>query len=98
MRFRAKYPPELLELQLVAHGNLHPGCLPADRKRPCPQCGSGEASLPNTYWLDAASLPKHLDVFRLADWPTLIFATERMVDGVKRLELDGIGFREVEAR
>ena len=27
-----------------------------------------------------------------------IFATERMVDAVKRLELDGVLFRQVEAR
>jgi uncharacterized double-CXXCG motif protein len=98
VRFRTKHPLELFELQLVAHGSLHPGCLPADRKPPCPQCGSGETGLPETYWLDAASLPEHLDVFRLTDWPTLIFATERMVDEVKRLELDGVGLREVEAR
>ncbi len=98
VRFRARRAPELLELQLVAHGTLHPGCLPPSRKPPCPQCGSGDVSLPDTYWLDAATLPASLDVFRLSDWPTLIFATERMVDAVKRLELDGVMFREVEAR
>lgn len=41
-------------------------------------------------WLEATSLPEHLDVFRLTDFPTLIFATERMLDGVL--------FRQVEAR
>ncbi|HEX8701045.1 MAG TPA: double-CXXCG motif protein [Myxococcaceae bacterium] len=98
VRFRVKRPPELLELQLVAQGRLHPNCLPPDRQPPCSRCGSTALSLPRTYWLDAASLPMHLDVFRLTDWPTLIFATERMVDAVKRLELDGVLFREVEAR
>jgi len=98
VRFRAKSPPELLELQLVAQGQLHPKCLPPDRQPPCPRCESRGLSLPRIYWLDAASLPAHLDVFRLSDWPTLIIATERMVDAVKRLELDGVLFREVEAR
>jgi uncharacterized double-CXXCG motif protein len=98
VRFRVKRPPELLELQLVAQGRLHPDCLPPDRKPPCSKCGSTAISLPRTYWLEATSLPEHLDVFRLTDWPTLIFATERWVDAVKRLELDGVVFREVEAR
>lgn len=98
VRFRVKRPPELLEFQLTAQGRLHPDCLPLDRKPPCPKCESTGLSLPRTYWLDAASLPEHLDVFRLTDWPTLIFATERMADAVKRLELDGVVFREVEAR
>ncbi|MDY7227457.1 double-CXXCG motif protein [Hyalangium rubrum] len=98
VRFRAKSPPELLELQLVAHGRLHPDCLPPDLKPPCSTCGYQELKLPRPYWLDAASLPAYLDVFRLTDFPTLIFATERMVEAVKRLELDGVLFREVEAR
>jgi len=39
-----------------------------------------------------------LDVFRFADWSTLIIASERMVDAVTRLELDGVVFRELETR
>ncbi len=85
-------------MQLAARGRLHPDCLPADREPPWSKCGTTSLSLPRTYWLDAASLPTQLDVFRLTDWPTLIIATERMVDAVKRLELDGVLFREVEAR
>lgn len=98
IRFRAKRPPELRELQLVAHGRLHPDCLPPDREPPCPRCGRSDISLPSTYWLDAASLPEHLDVFRLTDFPTLIIARERMVDVVQRLDLDGVEFRELAAR
>jgi uncharacterized double-CXXCG motif protein len=98
VRFRAKRPPELWELQLLAHGKLHPDCLPPDRKPPCSTCGRFSWTLPSTYWLDADSLPEHVDVFRLSDWPTLIIATERMVDTVKRLELDGVAFRELEVR
>jgi uncharacterized double-CXXCG motif protein len=98
VRFRVKRPPDLRELQLVARGRLHPDCLPPDREPPCSKCGRAAITLPRTYWLDATSLPEHVDVFRLADWPTLIFATEALVDAVKQLELDGVVFREVEAR
>ncbi|WIG99380.1 hypothetical protein KGD87_24005 [Myxococcus sp. SDU36] len=34
----------------------------------------------------------------LADWPTLILATQRFVDAVQRLELDGVTFRQVAVR
>lgn len=98
VRFRQKQAPELRELQLVARGRLHPDCLPPRRQPPCSRCGREDLSLPSVYWLDAASLAEHLEVFRLADWPTLIFATERMVEAVTRLELDGVEFRQVEAR
>ncbi len=40
--------------------------------------------------------PEHVDVFRLADASTLIIANERLVDAVRRLELDGIVFNELE--
>jgi hypothetical protein len=43
-------------------------------------------------------MPEDLDVFRLADWSTLIIASERMVDAVRRLELDGVVFHELETR
>jgi hypothetical protein len=39
-----------------------------------------------------------LNVFRLADWSSMIIATERMVDAVTRLELAGVVFRELETR
>jgi uncharacterized double-CXXCG motif protein len=98
VRFRGKNPPELLELQLELHGRLHPSCLPPGRKPPCPTCGNDPYKLPNPIVLDAASLPEHVDVFRMADAWTVILVTERFVDAVKRLELDGVAFRELETR
>ena len=38
LRFRKKNPPELLEMELLPRGNLHPDCLPGDRPAPCPKC------------------------------------------------------------
>nr|WP_255217307.1 double-CXXCG motif protein [Myxococcus sp. AM010] len=91
-------PPELLELELTPCGRFHPDCLPPDREPPCPTCGVESYELPTPYFLDAASLPTAVDVFRLADWPTLILATQRFVDAVHRLELDGVTFRQVAVR
>jgi uncharacterized double-CXXCG motif protein len=99
VRFRGKNPPELMELQLELHGRLHPDCLPGPRKPPCQLCGSeGAVRLPETYWLSVQTLPAHLDVFRLVDFPTLIIATERLVEAVRDLELDGVTFQELDAR
>lgn len=98
VRFRGKSPPQLMELQLRLHGRLHPSCLPPDRKPPCPACGNDPLKLPEPIVLDAASLPEDVDVFRMADAWTVILVTERFVDAVKRQGLDGVTFRELEAR
>ncbi len=98
VNFRGKNTPELLELQLELHGRIHPSCMPPDRKPPCPTCGNESYRLPDPIVLDAASLPEHVDVFRMEDIPGIILATERFVDAVKRLELDGVTFRELETR
>jgi uncharacterized double-CXXCG motif protein len=98
VRFRGKNPPALLELQLQSHGHFHPACLPPNRKPPCPTCGSDPFKLPDPMVLDATSLPEDLDVFRMADASTVILVTERFVDAARRLELDGVTFRELETR
>jgi hypothetical protein len=48
--------------------------------------------------LDAASLPENIDVFRLRQGWTNIIASERLVDAVRRLALDGVVFQELETR
>ncbi len=98
LRFRQKRAPELLELQLLAHGRLHPDCLPADRQPPCTRCGRVGISLPEERRLDAASLPQHLDLFRLADFGTVIVASERFVDAVRRLGFEELAIRELPVR
>ena len=97
VRFRGKNPPELLEPDLVIRGELHPDCLPADANM-CARCGAKNYRLPDPYILDAATLPTDVDLFRAAGWSSLIIATERFVEAVKRLELDGVVFREVAVR
>lgn len=98
VRFRVKRPPKLLALQLELHGRYHPDCLPADRKPRCPTCENEPFQRPNPIILDAASLPAELDIFRLREGWTLIIATERWVEAVRRLDLDGVIFRELETR
>jgi uncharacterized double-CXXCG motif protein len=98
VRFRTRHAPELRDIQLETHGRFHPGCLPP-REPPCPTCGVATGySVPEPYWLAAASLPEHVDVFRLADATTLLIASERFVDAVHHLELDGVVFEQLEAR
>jgi len=97
LRFRKKNPPELLEMETLPHGTLHPACLP-DLPPPCPKCERRGLKLPEEPILDAATLPRDLDLFRLADSMQII-GTERFVEAVRRLgyELDLV-FRELPLR
>jgi uncharacterized double-CXXCG motif protein len=98
LRFRKKDAPELLELQIEPHGRLHPDCLPPDMPPPCETCGRLAARLPEVPILDAASLPTDLDLFRVGNFSTVVVGTERFMDAIRRLELDGITFRELPTR
>ena len=93
LRFRQRNSPELLELELLPVGRLHPDCLPPDRKPPCARCGRRGLTRPNDMLLDSATLPSHLDLFRLEDFSTVIVCTERFVEACRRLSLDGVTFQ-----
>jgi len=98
-RFRKKNPPELLEMELLLHGHLHRDCLPPDLPPACPRCGRQSFKRPDEPILDAATLPNHLDLFRLAGFTTMIIATERFVEAVRRLGYEqDIVFRELPVR
>jgi uncharacterized double-CXXCG motif protein len=98
LRFRQKKnPPELVELQLEPHGLLHSSCLP-QRPPPCSRCGFESFQLPEHLILDKASLPTHTDVFRLANFATVLVGTERFKEAAQRLGLDGILFHELPLR
>ncbi|WP_257462519.1 SitI6 family double-CXXCG motif immunity protein [Archangium lipolyticum] len=98
VRFRQKSHPQLLELQLEPHGLYHSDCLPPDFKPRCPTCGDEPLKRPERMILDATSLSVDVDVFRLRQGWTNIIASERLVDAVHRLELDGVLFQELETR
>lgn len=98
VRFRTKPAPELLEPQLELHGRFHASCLPQGLEPPCPACGDEKLTRPDAIILDGTSLPGHLDLFRLAQGWTLIVASERLVEAARHLELEGVGFRELQVR
>jgi uncharacterized double-CXXCG motif protein len=98
LRFRQKKSPlELVVLQLEPHGLLHPDCLPP-RPPPCSRCGRDGFQLPEHLLLDKASLPTHTDVFRLANFATVLVGSERFKVAAQRLGLDGILFLELPLR
>ncbi|HSP81342.1 MAG TPA: double-CXXCG motif protein, partial [Myxococcaceae bacterium] len=97
LRFRQKNPPELLELEILPRGRLHPSCTPK-RPPPCPKCGRDSFTLPEDPILDAASLPRDTDLFRLADFETVIIGSEQFVESVRRLELEDVAPRELPLR
>jgi uncharacterized double-CXXCG motif protein len=98
LRFRQKNPPELLELQVEPHGQLHRDCIPPDEPPPCPTCGRFGLTRPDEPLLDAASLPTDRDLFRIGNFATMMVGTERFMEAVRRLELDGITFHELPTR
>lgn len=95
LRFRQRNSPELLELEFLSAGRLHPNCLPPNLEPPCPRCGRFGIRLPNKPVLDVTTIPSHVDVFRLEDMTTLIICTKRFADACKRLGLDGVVFNPV---
>jgi uncharacterized double-CXXCG motif protein len=100
LRFRQKKaPPELVELELLPLAFLHEDCIPPGSREPCPRCGRWGFSLPAQPILKASSLPKDVDLFRLADLPTIIVATERFVETVRKLwPEEGLEVRELPVR
>jgi uncharacterized double-CXXCG motif protein len=101
LRFRKKNPPELLEMELLPRGRVHPDCLPPDRPAPCSKCGRKGWTRPpeSELILDAATLPQDLDLFRLEDFLTAILCTERFVEAVRRLGYEqDMAFRELPVR
>ncbi len=101
LRFRKKNPPELLEMELLPRGRVHPDCLPADLPAPCPKCErvGGKRPDESEMILDATTLPADLDLFRLEDFMTTIIVTERFVEAVRRLGYEqAIVFHELPTR
>ncbi|AKJ06922.1 Hypothetical protein AA314_08548 [Archangium gephyra] len=98
LRFRQRNSPELLELELLPVGRMHPDCLPPNSQPSCPRCGRLNHPLPKLPILDASTLPEHLDLFRLEDYSNLNLCTGRFVEACQRLGLDGVVFQPLEAR
>jgi len=99
LRFRRKNPPELLQLELLPRGQLHPDCLPKDRPAPCEKCGRKGWRRPEEPILEAAALPDDVDLFRVEGFTTMIVGSERFVAAARRLGYEqDIVFRELPLR
>ena len=98
LRLRDKNPTKLLELQLEPRGLLHPDCLPTHLPAPCGTCGRLAFSFPANPILQAASLPEDKDLFRLANFQTIIVGTERFAETVRQLGFNEVEFRELRIR
>ncbi|HZI11637.1 MAG TPA: double-CXXCG motif protein [Myxococcus sp.] len=98
LRLRDKNPPELLEFQIEPRGLLHLDCLPRNLPAPCVTCGRLAFSFPGAPILETASLPADRDLFRLANYQTVIVATERFVETVRGLGFEEVEFRELPTR
>ncbi|QRN98055.1 hypothetical protein JRI60_02985 [Archangium violaceum] len=98
LRFRQRQSPELLELEILPMGRLHPDCLPPGRQPPCPRCGRDPVSLPKVRLLDSTTVTDPLDLFRLRDFSGVLVCTERFADACQRLGLDGISFQPLPVR
>jgi len=98
LRSRRRREHELLEFQIEPHGLLHPDCIPPGHATPCPKCRRYGFSRPENPILDAASLPQHLDLFRLANFATILVATERFKEAVERQAPHCLSFRELPLR
>jgi uncharacterized double-CXXCG motif protein len=91
LKTRQSDAPALYELQVPPGGRLHEDCLPS-RGPPCPTCGRDEFSLPKERWLDAPSLSKDLDVFRIINTARFV-VTERFAEVVRGLGPSDIAFK-----
>jgi uncharacterized double-CXXCG motif protein len=98
LHFKQKEPPRLVELQLPPKGRMHRDCLLAEFPEPCARCGRWGVKVPEEPILDAATLPEAMDVFRLADFPTVIIGSERFVETVRRLGYQEVDFLELPQR
>jgi len=85
LRFLKKNPPDLLEMELLPRGDVHLDCMPERPPPPCPKCEQSSRDRPEEPILDAATLPQNMDLFRLAGFSSMLIATERFVEAVRRL-------------
>jgi uncharacterized double-CXXCG motif protein len=98
LRFRQKDAPELLDLQLEPRGRLHPDCIPPNVPPPCQTCGRFALTRPDQPILDVRSLPTGVDLFRVGNFATMVIGTERFMNTVQRMGMDGLTFRELPTR
>jgi uncharacterized double-CXXCG motif protein len=88
--------PELFELELFPYGKLLNGVYAPDDLRQCYACGRDAATMPPRLVIEYASIPREMDLFRLGNFPTVVLASERFVESVGELNIEGAFFEAVD--
>lgn len=76
---------QLIDLELAPYGVLHPLSIPHTVPPPCKACGRWGITVPDELALAHDSVPIGVDLFRGLDCTTAVFATERLVEGLRTL-------------
>lgn len=84
-----------LELELEPRTLMARSAFPYDLPQ-CQVCGRVQAKMPEKIIIQQSSIPSDVDIFRDRLMTTLILATGQFLEAVKRLELTGLEFREVD--
>ena len=95
LKVKGKRSIDLLELQVEPYGRLAKSSLPPEGVPTCAGCGRRGFEVPEMFAVEKESLPKDVDLFRLADAPAYILGTDRFVEVVKKLRLTGAVFEPV---
>jgi uncharacterized double-CXXCG motif protein len=85
----------LVELQLEPHGRFAAESFPDGRPPVCSGCGRLGLKRPKDIVIDRSSVRGVPKIFRLAEFTTIVVATEEMVDIIERLGLRGARYVEL---
>jgi hypothetical protein len=86
---------QLFELHVNKSAHLAAECLPPDTTPPCEACGRRGLKVPDRIVLEHSSVPTDTDLFGSTEATTAIYASERLVDAVRSLGLEGAVISEV---
>jgi uncharacterized double-CXXCG motif protein len=96
LKLKGKETREFFELEIEAHTKIAASAYNFKIPAPCAACGRQDLKKPEKIIIENASVPRHVDIFRGIDFPTLLLSTERFVRAVKDLRLSNILFQPVD--
>lgn len=87
---------KIYEFEIVPIGKLLNPIYEKENDIACLGCGRVGVSMPEKIIIEKKSLPNNCDIFRLSNFTTIVLVSERFFESVKKFELKGILFEEVE--
>ena len=87
---------ELFEFELEPRVKLSASSYRSDSVPRCNACGRDPINLARKISVQGSSIPSDIDISRDSLFTTLIFANDRFVEAVKRLNLTGLEFQKVD--